>query len=147
MFGNMSIVIDCLPGFENLYLNLASDLVEKRPTAKNISGENSVEKYYSAMIIPSNSFKFRNAKREEIYKIPINTYPNKTYVADKIHGRFLKDRAELLTKPLCRIINLPVSSKFPMCQTAKVKPLNIKGKNTELKNCMPVSLPPYYLRL
>ena len=94
------------------------------------------------MIIPSNSFKFRNAKREEIYKILINTNCNKSYVTDEIHGRFLKDGVELLTKPLCKIINLSLSSKFPRCKTAEVKPLYKEGKNTGLKNFIPVSLLP-----
>ena len=55
------------------------------------------------MNIPSNSFKFRNAKREEIYKILINIDPNKAYSIDEIPGRFLKDEAELLTDRLCKI--------------------------------------------
>ena len=33
---------------------------------------------------PSNSFKLRNAKREEIYKILINVDPNKAYVIGEI---------------------------------------------------------------
>ena len=93
--------------------------------------------------IPSNSLKFRNAKPEEIYKIIINIDPNKAYGIDKIPGRFLKDGAELLTDPLCKIINLSLSSKFPlMCKTAKVKLLHKKGKTTEPKNYRPVSLLP-----
>ena len=101
-----------------------SGLVEKISTAKNIFGENSVEKYYSTMNIPSNSFKFRNAKSEEICEIVIYIYPNKAYGIDETPGRFLKDGAELLTEPLCKIINLSLSSKFPlMCKTAKVRPL------------------------
>ena len=110
--------------FKNFYSKLASNLVEKLPTAKNIFRENSVKKYYSAMNIPSNSFKFRNAKREEIYKILINIDPNKAYGVDEIPGRFLKDGAELLTDPLSKIVNLSLSSTFPlMCKTAKMKPL------------------------
>ena len=58
------------------------------------------------MNIPSNSFKFRNAKREEIYKILINIDPNKAHGIDEIPGRFLKDGAELLADPLCKIISL-----------------------------------------
>ena len=103
-------------------------------TAKNISRGNSVKKYYSAMNIPSNSFKFRNTKCEEIYKILINIYPNKAYGIDEITGRFLKDGAGLLTEPLHKIISLSLNSKFPLiCGTAKVKPFYRKGKNTELK--------------
>ena len=56
-----------------------------------------MEEYYSPINIPSNSFKLKNAKREEIHKILINIDPNKTYGIDEIPGRFLKDRAELLT--------------------------------------------------
>ena len=72
----------------NFYSKLASDLIEKLPTAKNIFRENSVKKYYSAMNITSSSFKFRNAKREEIYKILINIDPNKAHGIDEIPGRF-----------------------------------------------------------
>ena len=92
--------------FKNFYSKLASDLVEKLPTAKNIFRENLVKKYYSAMNIPSNSFKFRNAKREGIYKILTNIDPNEAYDIDEIPGRFLKDGAELLTETLFKVINL-----------------------------------------
>ena len=48
-----------------------------------------------------------------------------------------------MTDPLGKIINLSLSSKFPlMCKTAKKKPLYKKGKNTESKNYKPVSLLP-----
>ena len=62
------------------------------------------------MNIPSSSFKFRNPTRKEMYKILINIDPNKAHGIDEIPGRFLKDGAELLTEPLCKIINL--SLKF-----------------------------------
>ena len=95
------------------------------------------------MNIPSNSSKFRNVKRKEIYKILINVDPNKAYGIDEIRGRFLQNGAELLTEPLCKIINLSLSFKFPlMCKTAKVKPLYKKGKNAESENYRPVSLLP-----
>ena len=42
------------------------------------------------MNILSNYFKFKNANREEIYKILINIDPNKTNAIDEISGRFLK---------------------------------------------------------
>ena len=95
------------------------------------------------MNIPSNSFKFRIAKREEVYKILINIDPNKAYGIDEIPGRFLKDGAELLTEPLCEMINFSLSSKFPlMCKTAKVNPLYKKDKNTEPEDYRSVSLLP-----
>ena len=123
--------------FKNFHSKLASDLVEKLPTARNIFRENFITKYYSTMNIPSNSFKFKNAK------ILINIEPNRAYGIDEFPGRFLRDEAELLTEPLCKIINLSLSSKFPLiCKTAKVKPLYKKGKNTEPENYRPVSLLP-----
>ena len=129
--------------FKNFYSKRAPDLVEKRPTAKNTFRENSVKKYYSAMNIPSNSFKLRNVKREEMCKILINIHPNTAYGLDEISGRFSKDGAELLIEPLCKIIKLSLSSEFPlMYKTAKVKPLYKKGKNTEPENYRPVSLLP-----
>ena len=69
---------------KNFYSKIPSDLVEKLPTAKNIFGENSIEKYYLAMNIPSNSYKFRNGKREEIYNILISIDSNKTYSIDEM---------------------------------------------------------------
>ena len=95
------------------------------------------------MNIPSNSYKLRNAKHEEIYKILMNVDPNKAFDIDKIPGRFLKDGVELLTEPPCKIISLSLSSKFSlMCKTAEVKPPNKKGKNTEPKSFRDVSLLP-----
>ena len=58
------------------------------------------------MNMSSTSFKFRNAKGEEIYMILINIDPNKAYCIDEIPGRLLKDGVELLTEPLRKIINL-----------------------------------------
>ena len=115
--------------FKNFYSKLSSDLVEKLPTTENNFKENSVKKHYSVTNIPSNSFKFRNAKREEIYKILINIDPNKSYDIDEI-----PDGAELLTESQCKIINLSLSSKFSlMCKTAKVEPLYKKVKILSLK--------------
>ena len=83
------------------------------------------------MNVPFNSLIFRNTKLENIYKI-LNIDPNKGDGIDKIHGRLLKDGAELLTESVCKIIILSLSCKFPlMCKTAKVKPFYKKGKNNE----------------
>ena len=93
------------------------------------------------MNIPSYSFKFRNTKCEEIYKILINIDPKKAYGIEEVPGRFLKDGAKLWTEPLCKIINLSLSSKFPLIwKTAKLKPHYKKGKSTEPENYRPVSI-------
>ena len=59
--------------------------------------------------------------------------------------KVFKDGAELMTHPLCKIINLSLSSKFLfMCKKAKVKPFYKKGKNSEPKNYRPISLLPIF---
>ena len=71
---------------KTFYSKLPSDLVKKLPTANIIFGENSIEKNYSDMNIPSNYYKFRNGKREKIYNTLISIDPNKTYGIDEIPG-------------------------------------------------------------
>ena len=39
--------------FKDFYSNLAADLVNRLPAAKNIFGKNSVKEYYSSLNIPS----------------------------------------------------------------------------------------------
>ena len=58
------------------------------------------------MNMPFSFFKLRNTKCEEIYKILINVDLNKAYDIDEIPGRLLNKGVEILTEPLCKIINL-----------------------------------------
>ena len=54
---------------------------------------------------------------DDIYKLIINVDPNKVCGTGKIPGRNIKNGAKLLTEPLCKIINLSLSSKFNlMCR-------------------------------
>ena len=53
----------------------------------------------------------------------------------------LKDSTEILAEPISQIVNMSLGSKFPEgCKTTKVRPIFIKGRNTEPKNYRPVSL-------
>ena len=63
---------------------------------------------------------------------------------DEISSKFLKDGAEVLTKPICDIINLSIKfSTFPdKCKIAKLIPLFKKGLKTDPKNYRPISLLP-----
>ena len=100
------------------------------------------------MIVPSNSFKFRNAKCEEIYKTLVNIDPNKGHGIDELAGKFLTDGAELLTETPCKITNLSLSSKFPlMCKTAKVKLTMKRVKILILKTINLFHYCQYYQRL
>ena len=52
---------------------------------------------------------------------------------DNLYGRFLKDGANVLSKPISELFNLPITSeKFPgIYKVAKLKPLYEKGSLTE----------------
>ena len=63
---------------------------------------------------------------------------------DEICSAFLKDGAEVLTKPFCDMINLSIKLfTFPdKCKIAKLIPLFKKGLKTDPKNYIPISLLP-----
>ena len=68
---------------------------------------------------------------------------------DEISPTFLKDGAEVLTNPICDIINLSIKlSIFPdKFKIAKLIPLFKKGSNTDPKNYRPISLLPLLSKL
>ena len=61
---------------------------------------------------------------------------------DEISPKFLKDDAEVLTKPICDIINLSIklSTFRDKCKIAKLIPLFTKGLKTDHNNYRPISL-------
>ena len=63
---------------------------------------------------------------------------------DKISGRFLNDRANILAKPIAKIYNISISSGLfsSDCKIAKLKPLYKKGSKTNPENFRPISLLP-----
>ena len=63
---------------------------------------------------------------------------------DNLSGKFLKDGATVLAKPISQICNLSIKySIFPSdCKIAKLKPLFKKGSKTDPKNYCPISLLP-----
>ena len=84
--------------FKDFYL--AADLVNRLSAAKNIFGINSVKESYSALNIPSDSFKLQLTNKEEVFKILNNADPGKACGTDEIPSRMLKDGAEILAEPL-----------------------------------------------
>ena len=63
---------------------------------------------------------------------------------DRLQGRFLKDGANVLAKPVTDICNLSIPlNKFPSAfKSAKVKPIFKKGRKTNVSNYRPISLLP-----
>ena len=61
---------------------------------------------------------------------------------DEIPSKFLKDGAEVLTKPICDIINLSIKlcTFQGKCKIARLIRLFEKGLKTDPKNYRPISL-------
>ena len=74
-----------------------------------------------------------------------NVEVTKAAGTDQILGKFLKDGAWILAKPISELCNLSMTlARFPDARKiAKVKPLFIKDSKTDPSNCRPISI--YYL--
>ena len=73
-----------------------------------------------------------------------NTKVSKAAALNNPSGRFLKDVAKVLAKPITELCNLSITSgKFPdSCKIAKLKPIYKKGSLTKASNYKPISLLP-----
>ena len=75
--------------------------------------------------------------------------PSKAAGNNNLYGKFLKDSADILARPISQLYNLSVKlNLFPRsCKMAKVKPLFKKGSKTDLKKYCPISLFPILSKL
>ena len=81
-----------------------------------------MKEYYSALNIPSDSFKLQLTNKEELFKVISNVDPEKAYVLGEIPCRMLKDSVEILAEPISQIFNMWLGSKFPEgSRTVKVR--------------------------
>ena len=73
-----------------------------------------------------------------------NIEVSKVASIDNLPGRFLKDGAVILAKPITNICNLSIQSGiFPdPCKPAKLKPLFKKGSIMDPSTCRTISLLP-----
>ena len=115
------------------------------PPASSIFGLSSVCQYYNKTLkLPNTRFKFTFVSEDSVLKILKNMDENKAAGLDNLSGKFLKDGATILAKPLSQICNLSIKySTFPNdCKIAKLKPLFKRGSKTDPKNYRPISLLP-----
>ena len=103
----------------------------------------SVQQYYEKILkLPNSKFKFNFASDETVLKLLKDLNENKAVGLDNLSGKFLKDGATVLAKPISQICNLSMKySMFPSnCKIAKLKPMFKKGSKTASKNYRPISL-------
>ena len=115
------------------------------PPVSSIFGLSPVCQYYNKTLkLPNTRFKFTFVSEDSVLKILKNMDENKAAGVDNLSGKFLKDEATILAKPLSQICNLSIKySKFPNdCKIAKLKPLFKRGSKTDPKNYRPISLLP-----
>ena len=130
---------------KEFYCNLASDLVAKLLPPSNRFGITSVRKYYQDVLnlLPC-KFKFSFVTEDFVLKLLKDMNIDKAAGIDNLSGKFLKDAANIFTKPISAICNHSIIySVFPTdCQIAKLTPLFKKGSTTFPKNYRPISLLP-----
>ena len=79
-------------------------------------------------------FHIKSASEEKVFKIMENIEISKSSDKETLTGRFLKDGAKILSKPISEICNPLMSHGIfsNACKGAKLKPIFKKGKNSTI---------------
>ena len=127
--------------FKTFFSNLASNLVKKLQRTPHKLDE--VRKYYQHLNL-TEPFSLAPTSLENVLKLLEEINPSKATGLDNIAGKFLKDGATVLARPITELCNLSILlSTFPDgCKQAKLKPLFKKGSKGDPKNYRPISLLP-----
>ena len=135
------ILSQFLKTFESFYSNLAGNLLAKLPKSPNRYTIKFISDYYKKLSLSEN-FKLDATTEGYLFNILKNVEVTKAAGIDQISGKFLKDGAQILAKPISELCNLSMTlGSFPdACKIAKVKPLFKKGSKTDPSNCRPISL-------
>ena len=132
-----------LKNFKSFYSNLAGDLLAKLPQSPNRYTIKFVSDCYEKLSLSEN-FKLDSITEGYLLNVLKNVEVTKAAGIDQISGKFLKDGARILAKPVSELCNLFMAlGSFPdACKIAKVKPLFKKGSKTDPSNYRPISLLP-----
>ena len=114
--------------FAKFYSNLAESLLKNLSISPNKFDINSIHQYYKNIELKDN-FNLNLTTAKKILEVLQFIDISKAAGIDKISGRFLKDSANVLAKPLPKIRNISISSGFFQSDSkiAKLKPLYKKG--------------------
>ena len=116
----------------------------KLPLPPNVFTESKVASYYDDTKFKDLNFEFSETSPEKILNILKGLNPSKAAGIDNLSGKFLKDGADILARPISQLCNLSIKlNSFPRsCKIAKVKPLFKKGSKTDPQNYRLISLFP-----
>ena len=113
--------------FKNYFSILAHNLVSKLPLSSNIFTESKIASYCDNNAVPEDlTFQLSETSSEKILKsILKGLNPSKAAGIDNLSGKFLKDGAHVLARPISQLCNLSIKlNSLPRsCKIAKVKPL------------------------
>ena len=132
-----------LKTFKSFYWNLADDLLEKLPKSSNRYTIKFVSDNYEKRWLSEN-FGLVSIAEDYIFNILKNVEVTKAAGVDKISGKFLKDGARIMGKPISELCNLSMTlgSFTDACKIAKVNALFKKGSKTDPSNYRPIYLLP-----
>ena len=136
-------VKDIAKDFSAYFSNLAENLVSKLPNPPNKYGGLPVAQYYNHLGLTRN-FDLLPTEKDYVLKSLRDIYTSKAASIDRPSGRFLKDGANILATPVTDIFSLSISlNKFPSSfKLAKVKPIFIKGRKTNVSKYRPIFILP-----
>ena len=97
-----------LKTFKSFYSNLAGDLLAKLPKSPNRYTIKSVSDYYEKLPLSEN-FKLDSITEGYLFNVLKNVEVTKAAGLDQISGKFLKDGARILAKPISELCNLPMA--------------------------------------
>ena len=128
----------------SFFTSIANKLVDKLPNPSNIYkvGKEQFLKYYESKGLTRGSFHLKEVDSSVVLKHLQSLKENKSTGFDNIPGKFLKEGADQIYKPLSHVINLSLrTSEVPsIMKLAKVTPLFKKNSRLEVGNYRPVSI-------
>ena len=113
--------------FKNFLSSLAEFLLIKLPSPSDKYNLESVVNYYSSFTI-ADDFSLNKISENKVLKRILKIEMSKAVGIDKLSERFLRDAAEILSRPICEICNLSITRGVfrDACKIEKLKPIHTK---------------------